>query len=81
MFTNKDLISKVNFFNLGSNSPKFVLAISKNLYPKVYLETELIIRAGEYAEEFYFIKQGMVEMIATDGKTVFIYIYKFLLSA
>jgi CRP-like cAMP-binding protein len=34
------------------------------------MEHDMVLRAGEIAEEFYIIKKGQVEVIATDGKTV-----------
>lgn len=51
---NKDLITAVKMFNLGS--PHFILAISKHIYPKICTKGDIIIRNGEVAEEFYMIK-------------------------
>lgn len=34
------------------------------------MEHDIILRHGEIAEEFYFIKEGRVEVLATDGKSV-----------
>ena len=34
------------------------------------MKNDIILREGEIAEEFFFIKKGQVEIIATDGKTV-----------
>ena len=34
------------------------------------MRNDIVIRAGEVAEEFYIIKQGRVEVLAYDGKTV-----------
>ncbi len=42
------------------------------MYPKVCLKNDMILRAGELGTEFYLIKSGAVEVLAVDGKTVFI---------
>ena len=65
---NQDMIRKVKFLNLGS--PSFILALSKNLYPKVCMQGDTIIRVGELADKFYLIKRGKVEIIATDHSTL-----------
>ena len=39
------------------------------LEPILVLEGDDIIRIGEIADEMYFIKKGLAEVIATDGKT------------
>lgn len=64
---NDDLIRKVKFFNLGN--PNFVLTIARHLYPKTCQEGELVLRAGEIADEMYFIKKGRVEVLASDYDT------------
>ena len=39
------------------------------MYPKFALTGDVILRCGEVFEEFFIIKSGKVEIIATDGGT------------
>jgi len=64
---NKDVIGKVNLFNFAS--PDLLISIARNFYPKVSMEGDYVVRAGDSAEEMFFIKQGEVEVLATDDKT------------
>ena len=61
------MINKINLFNFGS--PAFIVSISTKIFPKVAIEGDYVMREGEYAEEMYFIKEGEVEVLATDGQT------------
>ena len=65
---NSDLIKNVKIFNLGS--PQFLLTLTFMLYPKVCMKNDIIVRRGEIAEEFFIIKKGKVEVLATDETTV-----------
>lgn len=65
---NSDLIKNVKIFNLGS--PQFLLKLTTLLYPKVCMKNDIIVRRGEIAEEFFIIKKGKVEVLATDETTV-----------
>ncbi len=42
----------------------------RHLKPKLAMSGDIILRVGEIAEEFFFIKRGKVEIIATDNHTV-----------
>ncbi|KRX04883.1 Cyclic nucleotide-binding protein [Pseudocohnilembus persalinus] len=61
-------VSVEDLFNLGS--PGFVFTINKYLYHKACVKNDIVIRAGEIADEFFIIKYGRVEVVATDGKTI-----------
>jgi CRP-like cAMP-binding protein len=65
---NSNLIKNVKLFNLGS--PQFLLSLTFMLYPKVCMKNDIIVRRGEIAEEFFIIKKGKVEVLATDETTV-----------
>ncbi len=68
LIINQDLVRNVNIFNFGS--PNFLLRTARLLYPKVSMQHDIVVRRGELADEFYFIKEGRVEILATDEKTV-----------
>jgi CRP-like cAMP-binding protein len=67
LFINSDLIQKVNFFQFAD--PSFILEISQYLKPKLCLTDNYVMMKGEMANHMYFIKSGIVEIIATDNKT------------
>ncbi len=64
---NAKMINKVNIFNFGS--PNFIMRIAQHMYPKIGMPGDYICKVGEFADEMYFIKQGEVEVLATDGTT------------
>jgi len=61
------MIRKARFFYLGS--PAFVVEVCRHLYPKICQSSDTIIRVGEIADKFYFIKKGRVEIICHDNRT------------
>jgi voltage-gated potassium channel len=67
LYLHKDLIPKVKLFELGD--PAFMMGVVRHLKPKLYMAEDFIIRKGDYAEEFYFIRVGSVEVLATDNFT------------
>ena len=62
------MISKTNIFNFGS--PDFIMAMIRKMRPLIVMAGDCIIRAGEIAEEMYFIQKGEVEVLATDNQTL-----------
>ena len=66
-YIHKDLIPKVKLFELGD--PAFVMSFVRHLKPKLFMAQDFIIRQGDYADEFYFIRAGAVEVLSTDGET------------
>ena len=46
------------------------MSLARHLYPKTCMKDDVVIRAAEIAEEFFIIKKGSVEVLATDGKTL-----------
>ena len=67
LYLNKDLIPKVKLFELGD--PAFMMGIVRHLKQNLYMAEDYIIRKGDYAEDFYIIKAGAVEILSTDGET------------
>lgn len=47
--------------------------ISKCLKPQLSLADNYIIYKGEVADKIYFMKSGIVQILATDNKTVLAY--------
>lgn len=63
----KDLIQKVKFLSLGD--PSFIVAFMRYLQPRVYMKGDIIIKIGEYADEFFIVRYGTVEVLASDNLT------------
>lgn len=63
----QDLIPKVKLFELGD--PAFMMGIVRHLKPKIFMAEDYIVRRGDYAEDFYFIRVGSVEVLASDDQT------------
>jgi CRP-like cAMP-binding protein len=59
-----DLVQKSKLFELGD--PSFCMVIVRYLFPKLFMAGDDITRVGEVADEFYFIRSGMVEVRAAD---------------
>jgi CRP-like cAMP-binding protein len=70
-YMNSDLISKVNFFQFSE--PDFVTKLTICLQPELYLEDNYVVKMGEVATKLYFISSGVVEVLATDEKTIIAY--------
>lgn len=68
MFLHEDLIQKVKLFELGD--PSFILAVVRHLMPRIYMQEDFIIHRGDIAEEFFFLQQGSVAVLATDEATI-----------
>jgi CRP-like cAMP-binding protein len=68
LFVNSGLIQKVNFFQFAE--PDFILRLSKSLTPELALEDSFVVQRGEVATKMYFIKSGIVQVLATDNKTI-----------
>ena len=68
LFVNSGLIQKVNFFQFAE--PDFILRLSKSLAPELALEDSFVVQRGEVATKMYFIKSGIIQVLATDNKTI-----------
>ena len=66
LLLNQDMIRRARFFYLGS--PAFVVEVCRHLYPKICQTADTIIRVGEIADKFYFIKKGRVEILCHDNR-------------
>lgn len=63
----QDLILKVKLFNTGN--PGFIMAFVRKLDLRIYLQGEIIIEEGTYADEFFVVRHGTVEILANDNET------------
>lgn len=64
MFIYKDLIPKVKLFELGE--PSFIMGFVRHLKPKLFMAEDFIVRKGDYAQEFFLISAGNVEVLCSD---------------
>lgn len=67
LFMFRDLTSKVKLFELGDTT--FMMSMVRNLRPRLYMMGDYVVRQGDYATEFYIIRTGVVEVLASDGRT------------
>ena len=67
LFIFRDLLSKVKLFEIGD--PAFMMAMIRYLKPRLYMMGDFIIHQGDYPTEFYIVRNGLVEVLATDGAT------------
>lgn len=68
LFLKRDVIAKVPFFQ-GAGE-ELVRAIALAMRPQVYMDGDMIVRAGELGSEMFFIGRGSVEILGKDGTTV-----------
>lgn len=71
LFINSELIQKINFFQFAE--PDLILRLSKSLIPELALQDYYVVKIGEVATKMYFIKSGIVQVLATDNKTIIAY--------
>lgn len=69
LYLNKEVIEKVPMFQGASE--EFIRAVALEMAPMIFLPGDYIMRAGEPGAEMYFISRGSIEIISSDGKTVF----------
>ena len=69
LFLKRDLIENVPLFQGGSDA--FIREVALELEAVVFTPGDYIIRAGEPGRDMFFISQGVVEILAPDGETVF----------
>jgi len=63
-----DLIEKVSF--LQGASRELISALCRELYPVVFTPGDIIVRAGEYGRQVYFISAGEVEVFSPEGQLI-----------
>jgi hypothetical protein len=68
LFFNCELIQKVKFFQLAD--PSFILTMSRSLTPQICLQKDFVVEVDQVATKMFFIEQGIVQILATDNKTV-----------
>jgi hypothetical protein len=67
LFKFRDLISSVKLFELGE--PSFVMGMVRSFSQELFLQSDFIIRYADLPGRMYFISKGIVEVLATDGRT------------
>lgn len=68
MVLKRDIIARVPFFKQADE--QLLREISLEMRPVVFAPGDFICVAGAPGDEMYFIDQGTVEAVATDGKTI-----------
>lgn len=68
MYVYEDLIQKSSLFEIGD--PTFIMALVRYLKPSLHLAGDQITRQGEFAESFYFIKSGDIDVFAADDENL-----------
>ena len=71
LFFNCELIQKVKFFQLAE--PTFILDISRCMQPQICLYGDFVVEVDTVALEMFFIQSGIVQILATDNKTIIAY--------
>lgn len=67
LYTNADLIQSVKLFQLSE--PGFILTMARELNPCLCLAGDYVLHTGELAEDMYFIKKGVVVVLAAPDET------------
>lgn len=70
-FMSTNLIKKIKLFQFSS--PMFILSFVRIMMPKICMASDYVVEVGDIADEMYFIKNGLVEIQATDNSTVIAY--------
>lgn len=71
LFVN-EIYKKVKFFQ--TSDPMFILSIARVMMPKLCMADDNAVEAGDIADEMFIIKNGIVEVLATDNSTVIAYL-------
>jgi CRP-like cAMP-binding protein len=71
LFVN-EIYTKVKFFQ--RSDPMFILSIARVMMPKLCMADNNVVEAGDIADEMFIIKNGIVEVLATDNSTVIAYL-------
>ena len=68
IYLNSNLIKRIKFFQFSN--PLFILQVARAMMPKLCMANDYVVEVGDIANEIYFIKKGVVEVLATDNSTV-----------
>ncbi|MCB1325856.1 MAG: ion transporter [Leptospiraceae bacterium] len=68
LYLNRDIICAVPLFRTAS--PQLVRHLASRLRPAVFMPGDLIIQAGEAAEEMFFLSRGEAEVLEIDAHTI-----------
>ena len=67
LYTNADLIQSVKLFQLSE--PGFILTMARELNPSLCLAADFVLHTGQLAEHLFFIKRGVVVVLAAPDET------------
>ena len=65
-YNRRSLVKSVPFF--ANADPNFVSEVVMKLKYEVYQPTDLIIREGTIGTKMYFIQEGIVDIVTTEGE-------------
>jgi voltage-gated potassium channel len=69
IFTNKSMLEKVPIFEGAGDA--LVEELLMHLKPSIFTPGDYVFRTGDVGDSMYFISSGHVEVVSSDGKTVY----------
>jgi voltage-gated potassium channel len=69
IFTNKSMLEKVPIFEGAGDA--LVEELLMHLKPAIFTPGDYVFRTGDVGDGMYFISSGHVEVVSSDGKTVY----------
>lgn len=69
IFTNKSMLEKVPIFEGAGDA--LVEELLMHLKPAIFTPGDYVFRTGDVGDSMYFISSGHVEVVSSDGKTVY----------
>jgi voltage-gated potassium channel len=69
IFINKSMLEKVPIFEGAGDA--LVEELLMHLRPAIFTPGDYVFRSGDIADCMYFVNSGRVEVVSSDGKTVF----------
>jgi len=69
IFTNKSMLEKVPIFEGAGDA--LVEELLMHLKPAIFTPDDYVFRTGDVGDSMYFISSGHVEVVSSDGKTVY----------
>ena len=69
IFINKSMLEKVPIFEGAGDA--LVEELLMHLKPTIFTPGDYVFRSGDIADCMYFVNSGRVEVVSSDGKTVF----------
>ena len=69
IFINKSMLEKVPIFQGAGDA--LVEELLMHLKPTIFTPGDYVFRTGDVGDSMYFVNKGRVEVVSSDGKTVF----------